>query len=314
MNVKDSIAASMDSVRGKEKQDKSVKKIFSYKPIMGNILKYTIKEYADCSLDEIMNCIEGDTIQAGTALVEEDMAKTIRGEKTECNTTDEPPATFDILFRSVNPKVEGKILVNLHIDFELQKKYNPGYFIVKRGVYYGGRKLSAQLDKIGVNGKGYDLLEKVYSIWICLDNIPKKLQNTISYYKMQNYKNEGLPPGSQIDIDAADLIEVIIVRLGDDSITEKGIMDMLYGIFSGNSKKVLDYIPDADPVIEKEVSDMLSMVSFAEEKGEKKGMNILTKLFQLLRRDGREKDISDAIDNPERQNELLKEYEEELKL
>lgn len=95
-------------------------------------------------------------------------------------------------------------------------------------------------------------------------------------------------------------------------------MDMLYGIFSGNSKKVLDYIPDADPVIEKEVSDMLSMVSFAEEKGEKKGekkgMNILTKLFQLLRRDGREKDISDAIDNPERQNELLKEYEDELKL
>ena len=63
---------------------------------------------------------------------------------------------------------------------------------------------------------------------------------------------------------------------------------------------------------------MLSMVSFAEEKGEKKGekkgMNILTKLFQLLRRDGREKDISDAIDNPERQNELLKEYEDELKL
>ena len=27
-----------------------------------------------------MECIEGDTIQTGTALVEEDMAKTIRGE------------------------------------------------------------------------------------------------------------------------------------------------------------------------------------------------------------------------------------------
>ena len=50
------------------------------------------------------NCIEGDTIQIGTALVEEDMAKTIRGEDTEFHTTDEAPAAFDILFRSLNPK------------------------------------------------------------------------------------------------------------------------------------------------------------------------------------------------------------------
>lgn len=42
---------------------------------MSNILKYTVEEYRDCSLEEIMNCIEGDTIQIGTALVEEDMAK-----------------------------------------------------------------------------------------------------------------------------------------------------------------------------------------------------------------------------------------------
>lgn len=84
---------------------------------MSNILKYTVEEYRDCSLEEIMNCIEGDTIQTGTALVEEDMAKTIRGEDTEFHTTDEAPAAFDILFRSLNPKAEGKLLVNLHIDF-----------------------------------------------------------------------------------------------------------------------------------------------------------------------------------------------------
>ena len=81
MNVKDSIIASMDAVKGKENRDQSAKNIFEYKPIMGNILKYTVEEYKDCSLEEIMACIEGDTIQTGTALVEEDMAQTIRGEK-----------------------------------------------------------------------------------------------------------------------------------------------------------------------------------------------------------------------------------------
>ena len=44
MNVKDSISATMDSIEGKESEDKSAKNIFSYKPIMGNILKYTVAE------------------------------------------------------------------------------------------------------------------------------------------------------------------------------------------------------------------------------------------------------------------------------
>ncbi|MGO4948456.1 hypothetical protein ACTQ50_19200 [Blautia sp. Sow4_E7] len=54
MNVKDSISATMDSIEGKESEDQSAKNIFSYKPIMGNILKYTVAEYKDCSLEEIM--------------------------------------------------------------------------------------------------------------------------------------------------------------------------------------------------------------------------------------------------------------------
>ena len=61
MNVKDSISATMDSIEGNESGDKSAQNIFSYKPIMGNILKYTVAEYKDCSLEEIMECIEGDT-------------------------------------------------------------------------------------------------------------------------------------------------------------------------------------------------------------------------------------------------------------
>ena len=161
MDVKDSISVTLKTIDGKETKDQSAKNIFSYKPIMSNILKYTVEEYRDCSLEEIMNCIEGDTIQTGTALVEEDMAKTIRGEDTEFHTTDEAPAAFDILFRSLNPKAEGKLLVNLHIDFEIQQNYTPGYPVVKRSIYYGCRKLSAQLDKIGENGKGYDDLNLV---------------------------------------------------------------------------------------------------------------------------------------------------------
>ncbi|MGN8786455.1 hypothetical protein ACTNES_19510 [Blautia sp. HCP3S3_D9] len=124
MDVKDSISVTLKTIDGKETKDQSAKNIFSYKPIMSNILKYTVEEYRDCSLEEIMNCIEGDTIQTGTALVEEDMAKTIRGEDTEFRTTDEAPAAFDILFRSLNPKAERDFWIS-YMDYfpETRKKY-----------------------------------------------------------------------------------------------------------------------------------------------------------------------------------------------
>ena len=96
MDVKDSISVTLKTIDGKETKDQSAKNIFSYKTIMSNILKYTVEEYRDCSLEEIMNCIEGDTIQTGTALVEEDMAKTIRGEDIEFHTTDEAPKNVGV--------------------------------------------------------------------------------------------------------------------------------------------------------------------------------------------------------------------------
>ena len=60
MNVKDSISATMDSIEGNESGDQSAKNIFSYKPIMGNILKYTVAEYKDCSLEEIKESAVND--------------------------------------------------------------------------------------------------------------------------------------------------------------------------------------------------------------------------------------------------------------
>ena len=46
MKVKNSISTTMRTLKGKETKDKAAKNIFSYKPIMGNILKYTVAEYS----------------------------------------------------------------------------------------------------------------------------------------------------------------------------------------------------------------------------------------------------------------------------
>ena len=111
----------------------------------------------------------------------------------------------------------------------------------------------------------------------------------------------------------ADLIEIIIVRLGGENQDQKGLVDFLYGLFSGNQEKVLSYIPDSDkPVRQKEVADMLSMISYAEEngikKGEKKGENRLGTLMNILLKNKRYSDAEQASEDEEYREELYKEY------
>ena len=119
----------------------------------------------------------------------------------------------------------------------------------------------------------------------------------------------------------ADLIEIIIVRLGGENQDQKGLVDFLYGLFSGNQEKVLSYIPDSDkPVRQKEVADMLSMISYAEEngikkgekrgekRGEKKGENRLGTLMNILLKNKRYSDAEKASEDEEYREELYKEY------
>ena len=109
-------------------------------------------------------------------------------------------------------------------------------------------------------------------------------------------------------------MEVVIVRLGGEKQNEKGLMDLLYGVFSGDQKKVLSYIPDSDSQIrQKEVSDMLSMISYAEERGEKrgekKGENRLGMLMKMLLNDKRYADAERASEDEKYREQLYEEFE-----
>ena len=122
-------------------------------------------------------------------------------------------------------------------------------------------------------------------------------------------------PDIKINTAEADLIEIIVVRLGGEN--QKGLVDFLYGLFSGNQEKVLSYIPDSDKTVrQKEVADMLSMISYAEEngikkgekRGEKKGENRLGTLMNILLKNKRYSDAEKASEDEEYREELYKEY------
>lgn len=158
MSTKEKTRLLMEACKGKERDDQSAKSFFHRKDFLANVLKGTVSEYADLTIREIMDCIEGDTIQTGTALVSEDAADTIRGENTQLTTIGEAPVTYDILFRSLIPQFKETIKVNLHIDLEIQQEYSVSYPLERRAIYYAARKISAQLPKVGK-------MESDISIW-----------------------------------------------------------------------------------------------------------------------------------------------------
>ncbi len=199
-----------------ERLDAAGKQLLRHKEILAVIARGTIEEYRDCSLREIMDFIETDSI--GSPEVSRGRTNTvIEGSPTYFEELREKASHFDVAFRAKNPGQSAYVNVNLHINFEVQKNYRPGYPIEKRGIYYLARSLGAQLSLV-TEKTDYGQLEKCYSVWICRERIPQTEWFSMSGCKMCNYKNIGKAAMREEDYD---LLELVIVRLGSSDCPEE---------------------------------------------------------------------------------------------
>ena len=219
------------------KYDESAGELFLNKEIVAPILQMVIPEYEGCTIEEIIRCIDSE-ISKDDPL--DDIDVRIAGEQTEMKSVTEKLVRYDAHFKAHNPRLSNEhLIVRLHIDLEVQNDYRPStpkYPIIKRAIYYCARELSAQLGRLTAT-TNYDDLEKVYSIWICNENIPKEERNTISAYQI--IRKDIL--GSIEEHEAIyDLMTAIIIRRGEKT-DENGILDYLEGVFSSDIRKMRQY-------------------------------------------------------------------------
>ena len=253
-----------------EKYDEACKKLMKNKEIIAPILQMLVDEYKDCTIEEVIRYIDSDSISDDTPV--DDIPIDIRQDNTEFSSVTEKLVRFDSLFRAVNPKLsDGELIVNLHIDIDIQNDYKPGnpkYPVVKRGIYYAAREIGRQLGTI-TEITDYNRLEKVYSIWICNENVPPNLRNTVTGYSFTKKDIIGYCDEPDKDYD---LLSVVIVRRGKDA-TEKGIFDYLSGLFESDLKKISHYV-DTDKAEEyvKEVKDMTGLGASLINKGIQQGI------------------------------------------
>ncbi len=255
--------------------DIACKTILKNKEFLAVILKYVAEEYKECTISEIMDFIEKETITSPELTTGRTNTQ-IAGDNLEFSQLNEKTSKFDILFRVKDPKLSTEeIQVNLMVDIEPQKNYQPGYPIEKRGIYYCSRMISSQISNVIVEDTSYKDIIKVYSIWICLDNVPQKGQYTMSHYEIVNTQNIGnyIPKKKNYD-----LLHMVIIRLGNKDYKEKqGIFEFLNALFYPENKnsyeKLNEYVDfSKNEELKKEVKKMSGLGQRVLEEGIEEGI------------------------------------------
>ena len=273
------LARDIDYSEDKIRYDAACRNILADKHILAWILKGTLTEYKDNTIEEIIKCIEPPEV--GSVRVEDTNApERVVGMSDSDKNLFEGDIFYDIRF-SVSTK---DTLSNLIINIEEQNDFYPGYPILKRATYYCGRMISAQNGTI-FSGQDYGKLRKVVSIWIC-PNPPKKQEYTILRYAT---KEEQVIGESKRPVSEYDLTSIILISLGSpEERKENDVLKLLSVLLSTeiepkNKKGILEdsfKIPMTAKMIE-EVINMGSVIDGVERRGIEKGK--IEIILELLR-------------------------------
>ena len=274
MNTDTTIAKNIRVADEKASYDAACKRLLSEKIILAWIMKNCLEEYRDCDVEEIAEKYIEGTPQVGEAAVapdESNRVSMIQGAGNEDISLTEGSVTYDIRFLATAP-VSGE-LIRLIINIEAQNDFYPGYPLIKRGIYYCSRMISAQYGTEFTNSH-YENIKKVYSIWICM-NPPKSRENSITRYYIAEENLAGSVKERKADYD---LMAAVMICLGkeEDSGTDLlKLLNVLLSTETGSQDKCQileeDFHIRMTQTLESEVSLMCNLSKGVEEKGIEKG-------------------------------------------
>jgi hypothetical protein len=271
------LAREIDRAEKDAKYDRYCKNLLADRAILAHIMKECVSEFKDFDVKYIAeNCIEGTPQISETAVHVNNKPRKIVSLNTEDSTMDEGVVFFDIKFVAVLPQTGENI--RLIINIEAQNKYNPGYSLIRRGLYYCCRLISSQYETEFKDGD-YDSIKKVYSIWICTDT-PDYAKNTITKYKITE---ENLVGNMKANLSKYDLLNVIMVCLDKDSedvqSMNKDILKLLRVLLSGvvdsDKKKVVlneDFDIEMTVEMERKMRDMCNLSAGIREDALRQGV------------------------------------------
>ena len=274
MEVNTSIAESIHATDQYAQYDAACKRVLAEKIVLAWIMKSCLKEYQDCCVEEIAEKYIEGTPQVGKVPgpPDETNAPRIRGISSQDTSLTESSSTYDIRFLAFAPDAEGPI--QMIVNLEAQNEADPGYPLIKRGIFYCGRMLTAQYGTEFTHSQ-YQKIKKVVSIWVCMAP-PKKWKNSITRYHLTE---ENLVGSVREKLENYDLIDVVMLCLGgEDQENYSGVLKMLDVLLSpktGEMKKRQILGDEFDipmtETLEREVHLMCNLSQGVKELGRTEG-------------------------------------------
>ncbi len=269
----------LTSANAKAQYDTHVKRLLKDKGVLAYILKYSVSEFFDYTLEEAKNAIDGEP-EVSTRSVRPEAINTLSNESKLPN---EGNIYFDILFNVItNDNSHQKLYINL----EAQKSFYTGYDLVTRSIVYGARLISEQMDT-EFSADNYDDVKKVYSIWICMNtptenNQKETVADTITKYSI---KPETLYASNDntskiIATGRYDILSSIFICLGKETLNSKNkLIRMLSTLLSPKlpvetKKSILasEYDLPMTREMESEAVTMCNLSDLIEEEALQKGL------------------------------------------
>jgi len=285
----------MPEMSNEKRYDAACKGILRKRVVLAWILKETVVEYKDCSIDDIaFKYIEPDSINSNT-FVGRNLTN-IEGLSEEDTTINEGLVRYDLRFKARTPNSDEEAIVSLVVDVEAQNDFNPGYVLEKRAAYYCARQLGSQVDP-DTKKVDYNILSKVYSIWICRD-VPKYAENTISRYHC--VKEDLFGEYNRAKESDYGLMEIIMIRLSKSpDLINEDLVDFLHALFSKmeDSKRmeVFSRIGFDNGIVEEEVNAVRTFSDLIKEEAREEAIaeereKRFKAAYELIHEDGMSED------------------------
>ena len=205
MQIETNLAQAIDITNDRARYDESVKQLLADKQILARILKYTLEEFKDLDIQEIIGNIDEPEVSKVRAEPGYTNVDRIRKGSEEDNVPGEGKVFFDIRFSAYC----GEDIVKILINIEAQKSTNAsklGYHLDNRIIFYLGRMISSQKE-VEFSKSDYDNLKAVRSIWICMDAGDE--EDSISRISLC----QDVLFGKQMNLPNIDKVQGVIIRL-----------------------------------------------------------------------------------------------------
>ena len=280
---------------GVEKVDEKIKALLADKQILARILKYSVEEFKEYDILEIINRIEEVEIlevpvDAGLSHKSKNEFGKISGSSTEDNVPGEGVIFYDIRFNITKGKKRIKVLINIEAQATTSVS-RLGYHIENRMTYYLSRMISAQKEQ-EFFGSDYDKIKEVISIWICMD--ARKNEDSIIDYQLR----PEVKFGENIHHEEINLLKGILIKIrGGKNMTQSKnkLIEMLeYVIADHSTEEKKNYLKNECGV---------EMTKELERKVEAMGESMGRAILQGMLEDAWDKGVAQERRNTEKERE-----------